>query len=86
MLCYNITHRNLLDACQLKKIRFLPSIFVAGVRPAIMWICVLGLATQFHHADRQVGNSDMVAANQTSKISNRRTDDFNALTFGGLLA
>ena len=70
----------------IKKIRFLPSIFVAVVRPAIMWICVLGLATQFHHADRQVGNSDMVAANQTSKISNRRTDDFNALTFGGLLA
>lgn len=24
-----------------------PSIFVAGARPAIMWICALGLATQF---------------------------------------
>ena len=24
-----------------------PSIFVAGARPAIMWICALGLLTQF---------------------------------------
>ena len=25
----------------------IPSLFVAGARPAIMWICALGLFTQF---------------------------------------
>ena len=39
-----------------------PSIFVAGARPAIMWICALGSTNSiFYHAYCRVGNYDMDA-------------------------
>ena len=59
------------------------SLFVAGARPAIMWICALGLLTQFFFdADSGMGGRYMDARYRSTKAKYWRIDDAHVVTVG----